>query len=70
MTGMMMTRTSISATDLLEQGFSEAQISRLEALRRIGPYLEFVDDARQWKRLCFVKWLYEGGQLNEGAMRA
>lgn len=69
MTTVTVIHEPVTRAGLLEQGFSEEQIARLEALRPAGQYLEFVDDARQWARLCFLKWLYENGKVSDDLTR-
>lgn len=48
---------AVSRADLEHQGFTNSQIERLEQLRAIYPYVEFVDSDAQWQRLVFLQWL-------------
>ena len=58
------TRTvEVTADDLLEAGFTEEQVEMLTALKNAYPFIEYVDSARQWRRLEFLKWRYLQGDL-------
>jgi hypothetical protein len=43
--------------DLFELGFSPEQIQILVRLRDDYPYIEFLDNRKEWERLRFMKWL-------------
>jgi hypothetical protein len=49
--------------DLVEAGFSESEIEALSALKAAYPFVEYVDTASQWRRLLFLKWRYQHGDL-------
>ena len=49
---------TVERSDLERQDFTAEQIERLERLRAVYPYLEFVDSQQQWQRLVFLKWLW------------
>lgn len=56
----------LSAADLLEQGFSPKEISRLTELRESwNPVAEQARSLLEWRRLQFTKWLYEHGHYAE-----
>ena len=57
-------RTSeITIDDLLAAGFTAEQVERLTALKSAYPFIEYVDTAKQWRRLEFLKWRYQQGDL-------
>jgi hypothetical protein len=49
--------------DLVEAGFNESEIELLSALKAAYPFVEYVDTASQWRRLLFLKWRYQHGDL-------
>ena len=53
----------VTANDLLEAGFTSEQVERLSALKSAYPFIEYVDTAKQWRRLEFLKWRYLQGDL-------
>lgn len=53
----------VTADDLLEAGFTAEQVERLVALKSAYPFIEYVDSAKQWQRLEFLKWRYQQGDL-------
>lgn len=53
----------VTAEDLLEAGFTAEQVERLTALKSAYPFIEYVDTAKQWRRLEFLKWRYQQGDL-------
>jgi hypothetical protein len=53
----------VTADDLLEAGFTPEQVERLSALKSAYPFIEYVDTAKQWRRLEFLKWRYQQGDL-------
>jgi len=53
----------VTAEDLLEAGFTPEQVERLTALKSAYPFIEYVDTAKQWQRLEFLKWRYMQGDL-------
>ncbi len=53
----------VTAEDLLEVGFTEEQIKQLNALKSAYPFIEYVDTAKQWRRLEFLKWRFKQGDL-------
>lgn len=55
--------TEVTAEDLLEVGFTEEQIEMLNALKSAYPFIEYVDTAKQWRRLEFLKWRFNQGDL-------
>jgi hypothetical protein len=56
------TTSPVSAAELLEQGFSPLEIRKLSELRETwNPAAEQVDSLLEWRRIQFVKWLYEHG---------
>jgi hypothetical protein len=55
--------TEVTVDDLLEVGFTADQIERLQALKNAYPFIEYVDTAKQWRRLEFLKWRYMQGDL-------
>lgn len=56
-------RPEVTVADLVEQGFTEEQIEALKALRACYPFVEYVDTTTQWKRLQFLKWRVDRGDL-------
>ena len=50
-------RLSTTRSDLLAAGFSAAEIDRLEKLRGVYPYMEFLDSRQELQRLRFMKWM-------------
>lgn len=57
----------LTAADLAADGFSPAQIHRLEGLRDLRPIAEFLDSSAERERLLFLRWMHRTGQLSEGA---
>ena len=53
----------VTAEDLLEAGFTVEQVERLSALKNAYPFIEYVDTAKQWRRLEFLKWRFQQGDL-------
>jgi hypothetical protein len=53
----------VTAQDLLDVGFTDEQVERLTALKSAYPFIEYVDTAKQWRRLEFLKWRYQQGDL-------
>jgi hypothetical protein len=53
----------VTVEDLLEMGFTTEQVERLTALKSAYPFIEYVDTAKQWRRLEFLKWRYQQGDL-------
>jgi hypothetical protein len=53
----------VTADDLVAAGFTTEQIERLTALKSAYPFIEYVDTAKQWRRLEFLKWRYQQGDL-------
>lgn len=56
-------RPEVTIADLVELGFTEDQIEALQALRACYPFVEYVDTTTQWKRLQFLKWRVDQGDL-------
>lgn len=50
-------RMTMTHSDLLAAGLSVAEIERLEKLRGVYPYMEFLDSRQQLQRLRFMKWM-------------
>src|SRR4051812_3935773 len=69
--GMQMTAIAVVQTSdvaeavLREQGFSEAQIERYQALRATYPFADLCGSLQEMKRLMFTKWLREHGHYSE-----
>ncbi len=64
MSASLSSRTrELTVTDLVELGFSEAEIMKLSALRAAYPFVEYVESSTQWSRLQFLKWRIENGDL-------
>ena len=53
----------VTADDLVAAGFTDEQIERLTALKSAYPFIEYVDSAKQWQRLEFLKWRFKQGDL-------
>lgn len=53
----------VTSQDLLDAGFTVEQVERLIALKSAYPFIEYVDTAKQWRRLEFLKWRYQQGDL-------
>jgi hypothetical protein len=53
----------LTEQDLLDAGFTHEQVERLAALKSAYPFIEYVDTAKQWRRLEFLKWRYKQGDL-------
>ncbi|TVR72356.1 MAG: hypothetical protein EA415_09985 [Sphaerobacteraceae bacterium] len=53
----------VTEETLRESGFSDDQISQLQQMREMYPFIEYVDSRREWHRLRFVKWLYHKGEI-------
>ncbi|HMM41085.1 MAG TPA: hypothetical protein PKA95_04210 [Thermomicrobiales bacterium] len=56
-------RPEVTIADLVELGFTEDQIEALQALKACYPFVEYVDTTTQWKRLQFLKWRVDQGDL-------
>jgi hypothetical protein len=54
----------VTQADLEHDGFTTAQITRLEQLRVVYPFVEFTDSADEWRRLTFIKWCHTNGRIN------
>lgn len=54
----------VTQADLEHDGFTTAQIERLEQLRVVYPFVEFTDSAAEWRRLAFVKWCHTTGRIS------
>jgi hypothetical protein len=54
----------VTRADLETNGFSPAQIERLEQLKSQYPYIEFIDSMSQFNRLAFLKWQLETGRVS------
>ena len=62
MSAASLSRTDeVTAQDLLGAGFTTEQVERLTALKSAYPFIEYVDTAKQWRRLEFLKWRYKQG---------
>lgn len=60
------TPTPVTSAELLEQGFSPNEISKLKTLRdNWNPAAEHVESMLDWRRIQFAKWLYERGHYSE-----
>ncbi|MGH9175575.1 MAG: hypothetical protein ACRD1H_14515 [Vicinamibacterales bacterium] len=55
----------VSKAQLKREGFSSAQIERLTILRGSYPMPEFVDSSSQFRKLEFLKWLYDTGKMSD-----
>lgn len=53
----------ITADDLVDAGFSSSEIQMLSAMRDNYPFIEYVETSGQWRRLMFLKWRYDYGDL-------
>lgn len=53
------TQATTGTTELVAQGFSPEQITRLEELRAVYPMIEMIEDIEQVRRMVFLKWLHE-----------
>jgi|GEM_PF-4301356 len=53
------TQATAGTTELVAQGFSPEQITRLEELRAVYPMIEMIEDIEQVRRMVFLKWLHE-----------
>jgi hypothetical protein len=51
--------------DMEASGFTPSQIRRLDELKAVYPYLEFASSIEEWRRLSFLKWRHQHGQLPE-----
>ncbi len=52
--------------ELRERGFTDEEMDRLVVLKASYPYIEFVDSEIHWRRLLFLKWRLESGDLHRG----
>ncbi len=48
------------------EGFEPKQIALLKKLRESFPHSEFASSLMEWRRIQFLRFLYEAGILNEG----
>ncbi len=54
------TQPRITITDLEEAGFTPAEIDRLQACRaRYHPVIEQMETHAEWRRIQFLRWLYQ-----------
>lgn len=53
----------VTEQDLLNMEFSTEQVERLSALRRAYPFIEYVDTAKEWRHLEFLKWRFDTGRI-------
>jgi hypothetical protein len=56
--------TEVTVDDLAKIGFTSDQIGRLDSLKNAYPFIEYVDTAKQWGRLEFLKWRYTTGRIS------
>ncbi|CAN5641379.1 hypothetical protein BH23CHL2_BH23CHL2_21910 [soil metagenome] len=60
------TTAPITVQDLEAHGFSAVEISRLQQRKdRYDGFQEYCESDREYERLCFLKWRYEQGELQE-----
>jgi hypothetical protein len=55
----------VSKAQLKREGFSNAQIERLNILRGMYPLPEFVDSTNQFRKLEFLRWLHANGKMSD-----
>jgi hypothetical protein len=53
----------LTVEELADLGFTEPEIESLSALKAAYPFVEYVDTASQWRRLLFLKWRFQHGDL-------
>jgi hypothetical protein len=53
----------LTVEELADLGFTESEIESLSALKAAYPFVEYVDTASQWRRLLFLKWRFQHGDL-------
>jgi hypothetical protein len=53
----------VTRADLETDGFSPAQIERLEQLKAQYPYIEFTSSIGEFRRLSFLKWRLDTGRI-------
>jgi hypothetical protein len=64
MSATLPTRTvEITVEDLIDIGFTQNEIQMLSALRAHYPFIEYAETDSQWRRLLFLKWRYQHGDL-------
>jgi hypothetical protein len=56
----------LTSSELAAEGFSPAQITKLEGLRDLRPIAEFLDSSAERERLQFLRWMHRSGRLSEG----
>jgi hypothetical protein len=63
----MQTTTALLTThDLAAQGFTPAEIARLQRLKeRYHPFREYCESNVEFGRLAFLKWRYMQGQVEQ-----
>ena len=64
MSAALSTRTvEVTVQDLVDIGFTSSEIEKLAALKGHYPFLEYAESDSQWRRLLFLKWRFEHGDL-------
>jgi hypothetical protein len=58
-------RQAITTTQLAADGFTPAQIARLETLRERYPVIELALSRQEMDRLLFLKWRRTTGRLED-----
>jgi hypothetical protein len=53
----------VTVKDLIEIGFTQDQIDMLVVLRAHYPFIEYAETDSQWRRLLFLRWRYQHGDL-------
>jgi len=64
---MPTTTTDQTVHELAAQGFSPAEIARLQQLKdRYHPFRELCESNHEFERLAFLKWRWMHGQVERG----
>jgi hypothetical protein len=53
----------LTIEDLIDIGFTQDEIDKLVVLRASYPFIEYAESDSQWRRLLFLKWRYQHGDL-------
>jgi hypothetical protein len=53
----------VTVEDLIDIGFTQDEVGKLSVLRAHYPFIEYAESDSQWRRLLFLKWRYQHGDL-------
>ncbi|CAN5546148.1 hypothetical protein BH23CHL2_BH23CHL2_36260 [soil metagenome] len=61
------TTRSLEASNLIEMGFSEDEVARLQQLKQsYSAFAEQFETEREFQQVQFLKWRYDRGEVEHG----